>query len=267
MKAAPLKIEVPNPCSETWDEMQAMDRGKYCQSCAKQVTDFAGFTDQELVHYFKNRTSETCGRFRLDQLHRELHPTVIQKGIQAPRNYWLAGVLGLTGLSLQGQSPSPITPNENCQQIKPIFVKEGTAAYPFVGSHFHGQVVNSKDQPLPQAIVTYVQGRIAEGVIADQFGRFTIQREPFMDTLLTLTVSANAEDSLHISMIQEMKTVEIQMDRYGWGNQDYVVGKYPLGHDVTYITSYSRKGFRGFLYKLFHLRKWRKYKRALRESN
>ena len=264
MKPVPLTIEVPLPCSETWDEMQSSDSGKYCQSCAKQVTDFAGFTDQELVHYFKNRNGDTCGRFRLDQLDRELYSSVIQKGSRSPRNYWLAGVLGLTGLTLYGQSFPSKVQHESCQQIKPVIVLEGTAAYSFVGSHFHGQVVGNKNQPLPQAIITFVQGRIAKGVIADNFGRFTIQRETFIDTLITLTISANADDNQHISMIQEMETVEIQIDKNGWGNQDYLVGRYPYSRDVQYITSFTQKGFRAFLYKLFHLRKWRKYKRALK---
>lgn len=263
MKPVPLKIEVPNPCSEPWDKMQSTDGGKYCGSCAKHVTDFSGFTDQELISYFKSRNTESCGRFRKDQLQRELHPSIIQKGTLKPRNYWLAGVLGFTGLTLQGQT-SDKAQHEICQQIKPTLVFEGTSNYTTAGTHFHGQAVNAENLPLPNAIITYFQDRASKGIIADGQGRFTIQFEYPSDSFITLTLTPNAPDNRHISMIQEMKTLEIHADYDHNDENFYTVGRLPYSHGTSTLTSFSRKGLRAFFYKLFHLRKWIKYKRSLR---
>ena len=265
MKPVPLKIEVPNPCFEPWDKMQSTDGGKYCGSCAKHVTDFSGFTDQELIRYFKNRNTESCGRFRKDQLQRELHPTFIQKGTLKPRNYWLAAFLGFTGLTLQGQT-SDKAQHEICQQIKPTLVFEGTSKYAIVGTHFHGQAVNAENLPLSYAIITYFNDRASKGIIADVQGRFTIQLEYTSDSLITLTLTANTLDNQHISMIQEMKTLEIRADYDQYDENLYTVGKYPHSHQISNLTSYRRKGLRAFFYKLFHLRKWIKYKRSLRSA-
>lgn len=264
MKPTPLKIEVPNPCLEPWDKMQSTDGGKYCGSCAKNVTDFSGFTDQELISYFKNRNAESCGRFRLDQLQRELYPSVIQKGSLSPRYYWLAGVLGFAGLSLQSQSVSTKVQQESCQQIKPILVFEGTLTYRFLGTHFHGQAVDKDNNQLSKAIITYFQGNIAKGILADDQGRFTIQRDNYIDTLITLTVVENANIDHHISMIQELNTVEIEVNGNELEDQIFVVGKLPYSQGIRTLTLYRRKGIRAFFYKVFHLRKWIKYKRSLR---
>jgi len=263
MKPVPLKIEVPNPCFEPWDKMQSIDGRKYCGSCEKHVTDFSRFTDQELISYFKNRNTESCGRFRKDQLQRELYQTIIQKGTLKPRNYWLAGVLGFTGLTLQGQT-SDKAQHEICQQIKPTLVFEGTSKYAIVGTHFHGQAVNAENHPLPYAIITYFQGRASKGIIADSQGRFTVQLEYTSDSLITLTISTNALDNQHISMIQEMETLEIHADYDQYNENLYIVGKYPHSQEIHNLTSYRRKGLRAFFYKLFHLRRWIKYKRSLR---
>jgi hypothetical protein len=263
MKPVPLKIEVPNPCSEPWDKMQSTDGGKYCGSCEKHVTDFSRFTDQELISYFKNRNAESCGRFRKDQLQRELHQTIIQKGTLKPRNYWLAGVLGFTGLTLQGQT-SDKAQHEICQQIKPTLVFEGTSTYAFVGTHFHGQAVNAENHPLPYAIITYFQDRASKGIIADGQGRFTIQLENTSDSFINLTIASNALDNQHISMIQEMKTLEIHAELDPDNENLYTVGRLPFFHETSTLTSYRRKGLRAFFYKLFHLRKWIKYKKSLR---
>jgi hypothetical protein len=258
----PLKIEVQNPCSEPWDKMQSIDGGKYCGSCAKYVADFSGFTDQELISYFKSRNTESCGRFRKDQLQRELHPSIIQKGTIKPRNYWLAGVLGITGLTLQGQT-SDKAQHEICQQIKPTLVFEGTSNYTIVGTHFHGRAVNAENLPLPYAIITYFQDRASKGIIADYQGLFTIQLEYPSDSLITLTLTANALDNRHISMIQEMKTLEIHADHDHNDENLYTVGRLQYFNETSILTSYRKKGLRAFFYKLFHLRKWIKYKRSL----
>ncbi|HOY48557.1 MAG TPA: hypothetical protein PL185_03115 [Flavobacteriales bacterium] len=267
MKSNKLLIDVPLPCSETWDEMQAVDAGKYCKSCAKHVTDFAGFTDQELIRYFSTISGETCGRFRVEQLNRKIVATHVNRNSIQPRGLWLAGLMGLSGLTIHAQKQEPNQKKEACVQVKPIQVKEGMGVYSFKDDHFHGQAIGNNQQVLPGAVISYVEGRIAKGLIADNLGRFTIQRGDFRDSVITLTVMANEEGLKHISMVEEMKTIEIIVDKSRWDDGDYVVGKYPQGRDPIYLQIEKRNRTQLFFYKLFHYRKWLKWKRLQKAAS
>jgi hypothetical protein len=66
-----LKISIPQPCHEDWQNMQPTQCGAYCNVCAKEVIDFSVMTDDEVKNFFlKNRHATTCGKFRRDQLKR-----------------------------------------------------------------------------------------------------------------------------------------------------------------------------------------------------
>lgn len=66
-----LKITIPKPCHKDWNAMTPNQQGRYCNSCAKTVTDFTSMSDEEVKHFFINKKEEhTCGRFKNEQLHR-----------------------------------------------------------------------------------------------------------------------------------------------------------------------------------------------------
>lgn len=64
-----LKITIPKPCHENWNEMTPNEQGRHCHSCAKTVVDFTNMTDEEVKHFFINKKEEKlCGRFNSTQL-------------------------------------------------------------------------------------------------------------------------------------------------------------------------------------------------------
>lgn len=66
-----FKIQIPKPCSADWKEMMPTQQGAFCGSCSKEVVDFTQMNDEEVKHYFLQRsTGNTCGRFRTEQIHR-----------------------------------------------------------------------------------------------------------------------------------------------------------------------------------------------------
>ncbi len=261
MKSNKLILDVPHPCSETWDEMQAIDTGKYCKTCAKCVTDFAGFTDQELIRYFSTISGETCGRFRVEQLNRTIVPAHVKRNSIHPSGLWLAGLMGISGLTVNAQKSDLSSKQESCAQVKPIQVLEGMGVYPFKEDHFHGQAIGINQKILPGAVISYVEGRIAKGLIADSLGRFTIHRGELNDSVITLTVMVNEDGLKHISMVEEMKTIEIIFNQSAWDNGEYVVGRLPYHRDEVALKIERKRGFKRFFYILFHFRKWLKWKR------
>ncbi len=67
-----LTITVPKPCHENWEQMTPVERGRFCASCTKVVTDYSLMSDEELVKALRKKTENTCGNFREDQLDRVL---------------------------------------------------------------------------------------------------------------------------------------------------------------------------------------------------
>ena len=64
-----MKISIPKPCNENWNEMIPEQQGAFCKVCSKVVVDFSNMTDEEVIRYFEKKKEEkTCGRFRLSQL-------------------------------------------------------------------------------------------------------------------------------------------------------------------------------------------------------
>lgn len=71
-KRKSMTIDVPNPCSENWDDMRATTNGKFCTSCEREVIDFTQMNDQEIIKYFKNNKN-FCGSFNPYQLNRNYY--------------------------------------------------------------------------------------------------------------------------------------------------------------------------------------------------
>lgn len=68
-KMRPLKIHVPNPCSENWNKMLPTQQGRICTTCSTEVTDFTKFTNEELKAWLnKVGDKRVCGNFRKFQL-------------------------------------------------------------------------------------------------------------------------------------------------------------------------------------------------------
>jgi hypothetical protein len=64
-----IKITIPEPCHENWDNMRPKDNGRFCLSCSKTVVDFTTMLPDEVQHFFiQNQNKKICGRFNKSQL-------------------------------------------------------------------------------------------------------------------------------------------------------------------------------------------------------
>src|SRR5689334_9509838 len=71
--AKKIQLDIPTPCHKNWDNMHPSGKGKFCDSCQKQVVDFTRMTDREIALFFKKKsTGSVCGRFMDDQLNRDM---------------------------------------------------------------------------------------------------------------------------------------------------------------------------------------------------
>ncbi len=64
-----MRISIPKPCHENWNNMTPEQQGAFCKVCNKVVVDFSAMSDEEVINYLEQKKEEkTCGRFRTSQL-------------------------------------------------------------------------------------------------------------------------------------------------------------------------------------------------------
>ncbi len=56
-------ITVPKPCLENWNKMTPTDKGKFCESCNKNVYDFTNNSSSEIIKQLKIE-GKICGRIK-----------------------------------------------------------------------------------------------------------------------------------------------------------------------------------------------------------
>lgn len=87
-------IQIPKPCHEDWDRMNTVEKGRFCNSCKKNVVDFSKMTDQEIVKIIENSTGNLCGKFMPSQLNRDIYIEKYNNHFPLKANV-LAGLLAL----------------------------------------------------------------------------------------------------------------------------------------------------------------------------
>jgi hypothetical protein len=64
----PITISIPKPCQELDQNGTVVNKGIYCASCKKVVTDFTTKTQNEIYDIITQSRGEVCGRFYTHQL-------------------------------------------------------------------------------------------------------------------------------------------------------------------------------------------------------
>jgi len=183
-----LKLNIPNPCFEDWDNMTPHEQGRHCNSCNKTIIDFSLYTDKELAAFLKH-TPHGCGRFDQHQLNR---PIIIPADGNTP--FLQRAILGAAlaaGIttSAQGQITQQNTlPSTTSVATNPVAsANKNTKVEPGSPSVIKGIVVSAKDNdPMPYTEII-LNG--IDTVITDTAGKFSIIiPDKFGDKKLKLTV-------------------------------------------------------------------------------
>jgi len=71
-----MKLTIPKPCHENWDEMTPNEKGRFCSICSKTVKDFTKLSDAEIIHDL-SLDSNVCINASSHQLNRNLNYSFI----------------------------------------------------------------------------------------------------------------------------------------------------------------------------------------------
>ena len=89
------QIQINEPCSEDWHKMTNLEKGKFCDSCKKQVFDFTQLSNIELARKIK-KGDNICGRFKEEQLNTDL---ILPQKSYMPKFGYMLSLLGFLGFS------------------------------------------------------------------------------------------------------------------------------------------------------------------------
>lgn len=183
-KQSPLTISIPTPCHESWDAMTPEDKGRFCQSCQKTVTDFSGMSDQQIISYLKARQGNVCGRFHAEQLNREISMLVNTRKQPFAPIAALVAALTIAVPSVQAQSKAAkiqMAPNRS----------NATPQLFDTLPHIRGTVVDidgTEKYILPGAVIM-LKGQ-AISTLSDTSGKFELHIPPgCREENITLEVS------------------------------------------------------------------------------
>ena len=67
-----FNLEIPNPCSENWNDMTDVENGKHCKTCQKDLIDFRSLSTKDIYNKV-NTERNVCGLFTKQQLESNYH--------------------------------------------------------------------------------------------------------------------------------------------------------------------------------------------------
>lgn len=166
-------LSVKAPCSEKWANFTPTANGGFCSSCRKNVVDFTAKSEREIVDFFKNRRSDTCGRFHSSQL-RSYHLTAVPAA--HPRINWIhLGLLGLALTVVSGLETKAQVDQKERQKMEvthhqndPVRVQQSYAT-------ISGRVVDEDGEPMP-GVNVYLKDE-AVGINTDVDGQFQFPKK------------------------------------------------------------------------------------------
>lgn len=169
-----IKITIPKPCHENWETMSPADKGRFCSACQKTVLDFTNAPDRLILQTLQSQTN-ACGRFRPDQLNRDLISQKSKPKLWGGALATLLTLLSLGADEIQAQE-KPRTDQTDARKNQH---KMGETAA-VVAVSVSGMVQDRSGLPIPTASVTNL--RTSQSTTTDFDGKFTIDAKP-TDTL------------------------------------------------------------------------------------
>lgn len=175
MKTQHFTLSIPEPCGESWDEMQPCASGKFCGNCQKTVTDFTGYSDTELTAFFADKEGENvCGRFYAHQIEAKVFSYT--KPVKRPYRTlaMAASVAALTVMSFTAEGQEI--------DLKPVIKIADSVKTPLVETSNDSSLViegvvrdENNELILDATIRLFENGKVITGSVSDLDGNYRIE--------------------------------------------------------------------------------------------
>ena len=95
-------IKLQTPCSESWENMTPNEKGRFCDSCSKNVIDLTKMSISEITTIMKQSDGSICARINQRQLDMPLLDFNNSKSYRLPYSQLAAGLM-ISGSILASQ--------------------------------------------------------------------------------------------------------------------------------------------------------------------
>lgn len=211
-------LHIADPCHEDWNKMNATDKGRFCQSCAKQVVDFSLLNDKQILEYFSKQKGNTCGRFRDDQLNRPLDSQEAKAKVSLWKWFMTLGfgiwfgnkAVAQTG-KVQTKCESKTQPADAQQDVIVVggvrSVDQEEEEYVYQPTHtklhIRGTVVSNTNEPVAGASIS-LNGKVYK--VSANDGTFSINaRVPISRDSVELSFSSIAYETKKLKILSANK--------------------------------------------------------------
>ena len=163
----PIRLSIPTPCHEKWDNFAPTSTGGFCSSCSKNVIDFTKMTDAGIVEFIKSKPANACGRFRQGQLKDYTITRTYDPRIKPSGMFLRAGLISLfLALINKPSSAQTVAQPVKTEQTLAEKLKHATDGARVIS----GIVLDNDSIPMPG--VNIVLAGSAVGTITDAEGKF-----------------------------------------------------------------------------------------------
>lgn len=167
-----LNLKINSPCSENFNNFDTTDKGGFCNVCNKNVIDFRNMTATELVKFFEENQSSTCGIFKISQMKTYSNPVITTKKTK----FQYLKVLGLAVLSLFTFQTISAQQSVKSEVLKTAIAQDGLLT---------GTVLDHENLPLPGVSIVLKGTKI--GTTTDFEGKYTFPQKLKTDDVLVFS--------------------------------------------------------------------------------
>lgn len=195
-----IQLNIPSPCHESWDKMKPTEKGKFCDSCQKEVIDFTSMSDVQLFAFFrKSSNGSLCGRFMEEQLGRDID-------IPKKRIPWLKYFFQILLPAFLASSKITAQGKVLASQESVIITKlknEGIQNSIEDEKMIVGKVMDRSGNGIPYASVI-IRGTVI-GTATDSIGNFSLNYKGFENLIVLVSSCVGFQSAEAIINFNEMK--------------------------------------------------------------
>ncbi|MEH3114673.1 carboxypeptidase-like regulatory domain-containing protein [Pedobacter terrae] len=213
MKNKINEVTIAEPCTQNWDEMEKGEGFKFCSACSKNVIDFSGYTNAEIINVLTNAASAVCGRISQNQLNQlNYHLTVVPTRNRDWMRYLGVLAIGMSIFVTDAKAGKLKTPIEIAKTIG----YKADDKKPVVPAKIYGYVIGADKKPIAGVRLSILDTKYA--TLTDKNGRyeilldkkFNISKNQLMveslrySAFLTLDFSKQKQNILELKKIEPM---------------------------------------------------------------
>ncbi len=174
MKKPQLKITIPEPCDQNWERMPVLPNGRHCDKCERNLFDFTGMSDEEVVKLIERTNGKVCGRFRKTQLDKPLfHEPDLHSGALVPAIMYTVLAAALTLPVAVNAQQTHVSKTEQTPASSPEQVSEKEPASELV---VRARLLDADSgEPIAERLISVSEAGGRAETVTDKNGYFILE--------------------------------------------------------------------------------------------